>query len=1023
MKGRAFVFFLTLALAEGENTASIFDEKIFHPFASLGHSFVLPTHQKFEEVRTNCKYFTVPCLADNFASSKEFRIIHINARSILSDDKFEEFKLILYRSGVQWDIVCVSETWLCELSEQFRSIDGYTCFFDSRSNQSGGGVAIYVCNSKIKRTSVFPKLMKSTQSLFISVSLSNNMSFIIGQVYKPPSLDSNLFIDDLAQCLETLSAKNKSIFVCGDFNFDLFNISENNNVHHFFNTFASFGFWPMVSKATRAQGNALSLIDNIYSNNLSIVQGSGILLEDTTDHFPVFVSLKVNVVKNKESHHTLSRFDYNRIPELTDFLLHKLDNFENILDPDIASNTLINAYALGIEQFSVRYKPNRKTSALKPWVTPAILDCINRRSKLFLLKQRYPTQENIQRYTTYRNILNSVIKEAKKMYIQGQLESCKSDSKKMWEILLTHSRGMCSNKLPEYFVDIDKNKTVLSDKSIIANKFNHFFSSVGKQLQEKIQHTDNDPLEFINNANIVETNDIDLITAAELTDVIKSMKNVGGGVDGINAKIFKATYESILHKLTYFINICLRNGRFPDNLKIAVIKPVYKSGDKYCMNNYRPISILPYISKLLEKIIYERLMKHLTANDILDEHQFGFRKKLSTYMPILLLQEKITKAFENKNTVCGIYLDLKKAFDTVDHGILLSKMFLYGLRGKLFHIIKSYLTNRLQCVEYLNTKSATLEVEIGVPQGSILGPLLFILYINDFPKICSLSTCFLYADDTAIFFEAENEQQLQQAIDREIPVICHWFRTNKLSLNANKTYCQIYNHTASRINIDVCIDGTKIDFVDSVKYLGMYIDKDLKWRTYIDKICNIVSRNIGIIKKSSFFLQRKHLLLLYNAFCLPYFNYCCLIWGHSSPTLLARLEILQKKAIRVIDRQHRLAHTNPIFVKLKLLKIKDIAVQQCIVLLHNVIFKNVPTEICSLFNTVEHNPVGTRIIRHFEEPFTARLYGTRVVSWLGPRLWNRFIAPKFSEIDAVPNSKQIIKKIAKSELLSTYIEG
>lgn len=197
----------------------------------------------------------------------------------------------------------------------------------------------------------------------------------------------------------------------------------------------------------------------------------------------------------------------------------------------------------------------------------------------------------------------------------------------------------------------------------------------------------------------------------------------------------------------------------------------------------------------------------------------------------------------------------------------------------------------------------------------------------------------------------------------------------------------------------------------------------MKWRTYIDKICNIVSRNIGIIKKSSFFLQRKHLLLLYNAFCLPYFNYCCLIWGHSSPTLLARLEILQKKAIRVIDRQHRLAHTNPIFVKLKLLKIKDIAVQQCIVLLHNVIFKNVPTEICSLFNTVEHNPVGTRIIRHFQEPFTARLYGTRVVSWLGPRLWNRFIAPKFSEIDAVPNSKQIIKKIAKSELLSTYIEG
>ena len=202
----------------------------------------------------------------------------------------------------------------------------------------------------------------------------------------------------------------------------------------------------------------------------------------------------------------------------------------------------------------------------------------------------------------------------------------------------------------------------------------------------------------------------------------------------------------------------------------------------------------------------------------------------------------------------------------------------------------------------------------------------------------------------------------------------------------------------------------------------MIIDKDMKWKTYIDHICNTVSRNIGIIKKSSFFLERKHLLLLYNAFCLPYFNYCCLVWGHSSPTLLSRLEILQKKVVRVIDGQHRLAHTNSIFVKLKLLKIRDIAVQQSIIFMHNVMLENMPAPICSLFNLVEHDYMATRNIKHFQEPYTARLYGTRTLSWLGPRLWNQFIVPKFPEIAAVPNSKQVIKQIAKDKLLSAYFE-
>ena len=501
------------------------------------------------------------------------------------------------------------------------------------------------------------------------------------------------------------------------------------------------------------------------------------------------------------------------------------------------------------------------------------------------------------------------------------------------------------------------------------------------------------------------------------------MKNVGAGIDNISGKIFKAVYEKIIHKLTYFVNLCLETGQFPSNLKIAIVKPIFKTGDKRYMSNYRPISILPYISKILEKIIYDRIINHLNFNNILCPNQFGFRKGLSTYMPLLLVQEKVTKAFENNKIVCGIYLDLKKAFDTVDHNILISKLSAYGMLGTFLNIIISYLSNRTQCVAYLNSVSGLCSLNIGVPQGSILGPLLFLLYINDFPNICKKSSCILYADDTAIFFEADNASALQTSLNMELPRICKWFKTNKLSLNTTKTFCQLYNNSSKNITINVNLDGVDIKFVEKVKYLGMYIDANMKWKSHIDHISKVISRNIGIIKKSTFFLDEKHLILLYNSLCLPYLNYCSLVWGHSSDTLLHKLEILQKKVIRIIDGQGRFSHTSPIFAKLKLLKVRDITKQQIITVMHNVLLGRAPTIISSMFTLLQDNSRASRQNSHFQEPYTRKLYRSRTVFWLGPRLWNKMISPSFPQVDEVPVSKQSIKEIVKNKIIMTYVEN
>ena len=393
------------------------------------------------------------------------------------------------------------------------------------------------------------------------------------------------------------------------------------------------------------------------------------------------------------------------------------------------------------------------------------------------------------------------------------------------------------------------------------------------------------------------------------------MRNVGAGHDKINSLIFKATYRYIITEIVHFLNLCLQHGTFPCSLKRAVIKPIFKAGDKQHFSNYRPISLLPVISKLLEKLIYFRLNDHLIKNDILNKRQFGFRKGMSTYMPLMLLQEKITRAFEFNKIVCGLYLDLRKAFDTVDIDILLNKIHCYGINHNAYNILKSYLSGRMQCVQIDTVVSSFLPVETGVPQGSILGPLLFLIYINDFPLVCNQMTTYLYADDTSIFIEGSDEREVQNTINTLMPKIEDWFAANQLSLNTDKTYYQIYTNKKTRAAISLNLVGVNIKRVKSVKYLVVFIDEDLKWHTHLSKLYTVLCRNVGIINRARYFLHSSHLLLLYNSLILSHINYCCLLFCNTYSSHIHEIEKLQKRAVRLIDGQARLAHSSPIFKK------------------------------------------------------------------------------------------------------------
>ena len=311
-------------------------------------------------------------------------------------------------------------------------------------------------------------------------------------------------------------------------------------------------------------------------------------------------------------------------------------------------------------------------------------------------------------------------------------------------------------------------------------------------------------------------------------------------------------------------------------------------------------------------------MNYIDINHILFRNQYGFRKKHSTSLALISLYDKISAGFDaNKHTV-GIFLDLSKAFDTVDHAILISKLEHYGIRGLPLEWIQNYLSNRFQYVEYNGFCSLSNKIKCGVPQGSILGPLLFLLYINDIYNATEMGEFILFADDTNLFYSHDNVSSLMSLINSELSMLSEWFQANKLSVNISKTNYIIFKPRQKKqiFDFNLKINDKEINRVNEVCFLGVILDENLSWKAHISHIAHKVSKSIGIIYRSSFYLFKSALRMLYYALVYPYLQYCVTVWGSTYSSNLNRLVLLQKRVIRIIDKQDFGVHTSPIFKEL-----------------------------------------------------------------------------------------------------------
>ena len=897
-----------------------------------------------------------------------FSLLSLNCQSIRAKyDCISIFINELDTKGFKFDVICLQETWLnADDDISLYMIDHYKCIAKDKHCSEHGGLMIFM-NEMYDYDLCTSSNSQIWEGLFIKIINQNysRKNIIIGNIYKPPKESNNAniqtFLDELDSVISRLNLSQSNLILAGDFNINLLQIKERNLFNNYFEMLLTHGFVPQITLPTRFGENSCTLIDNIFTNFPISKSKSGIIFNNISDHLPCFFTYHIGFskVNLQSSKYTYKRFYndasiHNLYTEISCLNIMNHLDFSINGDPNnnytILESLLTTALDKVIPLKKIKY--NKHKTKKSSWITYGIIKSIKFRDNLYKsLKTTLPNTETFrvkkENLKIYNKLLKKVIKDAKIHYYRTHFEQCKNDSKKTWKVIKNVLHKSKSDNLPDSFIIDDQ---TVQDRTQLAEKFNQYFSQIGSKMASKINPVNKTFKEYL---KPFESNKF---TFCEITEdmtlkLISQLNNKHSyGYDNFSTNLLKKLAPLLSAPLTLIINQSLHNGIFPEKLKIGKIIPIFKKGSKNLIENYRPISLLPSISKIFERVIFDQLSNHFSSNKYFYDRQYGFRKSHSTEYATLEFINKIISYMDSGNTPIAMYLDLSKAFDTIDHNILLHKLNYYGIENNNLSLFKSYLQNRQQYVELQNQYSSQyIPINIGIPQGSILGPLLFIIYINDFHLSTNFFDFILYADDTCLINSFRHNKS--SIINKELQNVYQWLSANKLSINTIKTKFMIFHNYQKNISNSIPLIKVNNQIIERVKnfnLLGININEHLQWKYHSDTICKKISRSIGILHRLKNFFPLSILKTLYNSLILPHINYGLTIWGYN----LNRIFILQKKAIRLINKSKYNCHTDPLFYSLKCLKVEDIFKLNVLKFYYNHCHENLPACLQSIkFNT------------------------------------------------------------------------
>jgi hypothetical protein len=962
-------------------------------------------------------------------------------------DSLNVFVLELLAKGINVELIALQEIWNVEFPDLL-DIEGFQpLIYKQRTNMRGGGVGFYVKNNInfeiVENCSHFES--KVFESLTLLLSKQNNEKMYVTSLYRSngplPNFTANekrkKFDDAFDSLLSNLSEKSHQSFIFADSNINL--LSNNNDVYmDYLNAMFANGFLQICNKATRMQGPSSSLIDHIITNCTYHSFVSGSIVSDISDHFPTFICLQKNRSRKSAKEITSRLFTIDKINAFK-FLLSNA-NWQYVLDKldvntayesfwDIYKNNFESTFPL------TKVKFNRNIHKKTGFITAGLL--ISRGTKLSLHKQSLinPTFAAINQYKQFRNIYTKTLRAAKKLHILNLLKENKGNAKKTWEILNECIGRKSKNaKISKININGLPNEIPLD----IANEFNSFFASVGKNISESVPHVSKSPEAYLDPIPNVPELNLQNVTPEYITKIVKSLAAKSSmDMDGVSSKMIKCIVNEIAVPLSHIFNLSLSSGVFPTKLKVSRVIPIYKSGNVLECDNYRPISLLSSISKVLEKIVAKKLLLHLQSNNLIYNYQFGFLPERSTEQNLLQVTNYITTALNEGMFCVGVFIDLRKAFDVCSHDILLKKLRGLGIVNNAYNWFCSYLSNRTQCVDIQGEISDEKSLDISVIQGSILGTILFLCYINDFYK-CTTLFSILFADDGSCLAKNKNLADLIWYVNNELQKIANWFHSNKMAVNTTKTKYIIFRTHGKPINDNICkiiFNNNEINTPNlpdnmfqierihnegetkSFKLLGVLFDEYLTFDSHTKFVCSKISKSIYIINRAKNFLPKSALLSLYYALVHSHLTYCISIYGCANKTSLNKIFLKQKKAVRLITNANFRAHTAEIFSFLKILPLDKMILFSKAKFMHKFAFRRLPESFseCWLKNS-ERMP--GRLLRNADDLY---IYPHRYESikrlpfFSFPTVWNQEDDSKLN-----PNAK-VFQKQLKKKLLNSIL--
>lgn len=842
-------------------------------------------------------------------------VIHQNVRGLLSKVGEIEILLDLYSPS----ILCLSEHFLCQTELDTLHMPGYTVAASyCRSNIKMGGVLILtgdqVNYSEIDVSDFCRERVCELAAIKVKHHLLTTV-FIC--VYRSPSKNMDKFLEFLncvRSCIESLRNNNYTFLIAGDFNVDL-SVKSSRPAKLLVDLMSSFGLRDTIVSFTREFQGSRSTIDNIFTDLSQELFTSSVLVTGISDHHAQIGKLtRITPNTNRLTSRMCRSFDPNNTCAFKYFL--RKECWSNLILESCIDNKFDSFFSTIAYYTNLAFPlKNTKVKENKP-VTKIFLDneLKKLREKMLFLYSLSKDLDSFhpikQTYLKTKKEFKNHINSRKADLVLNKMAVSSNMQRTVWSIV-NDLRPNKSRKPFNQTSVLDSEGRLVHSPELVANTLNNFFASV----RERLKNDCNTPLQslHIQGESIQPSLFLAPTNEREVVEVIKSLKlGYSSGNDEISSKLLKECADEFAAPIAYLANCSFETGTFPTVLKQSKIRPMLKNkGNQHDCNNYRPIAILSTFSKVIEKLFLIRLNRFLHANNVLHGNQFGFRSGTSTLNAVYSLVTEISNSLDVKCHVSGLFLDLCKAFDVVDHSLLLAKLEILGIRGVSLNWISSYLSLRTQVVEipYLDSSGGLCKqlsekrlVRSGVPQGSVLGPVLFLLFINDFPSIVQDSRLYLFADDTSLVVSNVDRSQLEIQTYIQSNCIAQWLSDNGLYINTKKTsfleFC-LRKSTCTSDSLTLLFDETDLSPTSCVTYLGVVLDNKLNFYNHIDKLHSRLSSSIFLLRRLSCFHDKHILLAAYYGCFYPFLTYCVPIWGNENCKSKSLFK-LQKRAIRII---------------------------------------------------------------------------------------------------------------------------